>query len=378
MGFQYSFWEKDSFLKDCDYLVVGGGLVGINSAISLKEARPEADVLVLDRGVLPLGASTRNAGFACFGSVTELLDDLEKMDEDDVLGLLRRRIEGLNFLRRRVGDANLDYANVGGYEVFDQGDDVRLKYTDFIEDVNAKITSLTGRQDTFKIVSRDFGFHGFNKTSIFNQYEGSIHPGKMMQELCQIALKKGVRLVQGLEAKEILDHGDHVEVVLGQGKILARKLVVCTNGFTGDLFPELLLRPARNQVLVTEEISGLRMNSCFHYDKGYTYFRNIGQRVLIGGGRNLDLENESTTEFGQTEKIDNYLVQSLVQKIGLPANTRIEHRWSGIMGVGDEKLPILKKKGDNIIFALRLGGMGVALGSKLGHDAAKILLRDTT
>jgi hypothetical protein len=41
-------------------------------------------------------------------------------------------------------------------------------------------------------------------------------------------------------------------------------------------------------------------------DQGYYYFRN-GDRILLGGGRNLDFDVENTTEFAQTEIVQNKL-----------------------------------------------------------------------
>jgi len=68
----FSYWEQESF-SFYDHIVAGAGIVGLNVAIALKEQYPNARVLVLERSLLPTGASTRNAGFACMGSPTELL-----------------------------------------------------------------------------------------------------------------------------------------------------------------------------------------------------------------------------------------------------------------------------------------------------------------
>ena len=64
-----SYWEKQSLLQ-YDHIVLGSGIVGLSAAISLKERQPQARVLVLERALLPTGASTKNAGFACIGSLT--------------------------------------------------------------------------------------------------------------------------------------------------------------------------------------------------------------------------------------------------------------------------------------------------------------------
>ena len=62
-----SFWERESFYNDIDYAIIGSGIVGLSAAIELKEKYPKAKVVVLEKGFLPSGASTKNAGFACFG-----------------------------------------------------------------------------------------------------------------------------------------------------------------------------------------------------------------------------------------------------------------------------------------------------------------------
>jgi gamma-glutamylputrescine oxidase len=76
-----SYWEIDQYYKTFDVVIVGSGIVGLSAAISIREKQKNASVLILEKGFLPSGASTKNAGFACFGSPSELLDDLSKMPE---------------------------------------------------------------------------------------------------------------------------------------------------------------------------------------------------------------------------------------------------------------------------------------------------------
>ncbi|NND33127.1 MAG: FAD-binding oxidoreductase, partial [Saprospiraceae bacterium] len=70
-----SYWEKTSFLAHRNIVIIGSGIVGLTTSIYLKRQQPHRSVLVIDRGSIPTGASTRNAGFACFGSPSELLAD---------------------------------------------------------------------------------------------------------------------------------------------------------------------------------------------------------------------------------------------------------------------------------------------------------------
>jgi glycine/D-amino acid oxidase-like deaminating enzyme len=108
-------------------------------------------------------------------------------------------------------------------------------------------------------------------------------------------------------------------------------------------------------------------------DKGYYYFRNIGDRILFGGGRNLDFEGEATSEFGETELIQNRLEKVLKEVILPHQEFKIEHRWSGIMGLGTTKNPIVEALSENVYCGVRLGGMGVAIGSLIGNELADLI-----
>ena len=108
-------------------------------------------------------------------------------------------------------------------------------------------------------------------------------------------------------------------------------------------------------------------------EQGYYYFRNIDQRILIGGGRNLNFKTESTMEFGQTCLIQSRL-ESLLRNTIIPkTNFEIDYSWSGIMGIGDKKKPILKQLSTNVSCGVRLGGMGVAIGASVGKGLADLV-----
>jgi hypothetical protein len=74
-----SIWELETFYRKREIVIIGSGFSGLWTAISIKEKHPEKSVLIIERNAVPLGASTRNAGFACFGSLTEVIADSQKM-----------------------------------------------------------------------------------------------------------------------------------------------------------------------------------------------------------------------------------------------------------------------------------------------------------
>ncbi len=377
--YQLSYWESEVFFKKIDVAIIGSGIVGLSTAISLKEAAPALNVAVLERGPLPIGASTRNAGFACFGSMTELLDDLQVRTEAEVWSLVERRWRGLLRLRKRIGDAALRYEEVGGFELFRPGEEAAFSACqDQRQQFNQHLKSITGHSAVFKVGNRQiatFGFHGVNHL-MENQIEGVIHTGKMMKALLDMAGELDIQVINGIGVEGLEEEDDGVALFTSIGwRIKARQVVVATNGFAATLLPELGVKPARNQVLVTQPIPNLPFRGGFHYDRGYIYFREVDGRILLGGGRNLDPDGETTTDLGQTEGIQEYL-KKLLSEVILPGRPlRIDQVWSGIMGVGTEKSPILKSISPRIIVAVRLGGMGVAIGSLLGEEAADLAIK---
>jgi glycine/D-amino acid oxidase-like deaminating enzyme len=371
-----SYWEKKSFFGLQDLIIVGSGIVGLTAAIHFKAKYPNKKVLILERGTIPQGASTKNAGFACIGSAGELLSDLVNYDEATVFSLVEKRKRGLDLLRTTLGDKAICYEHLGGYELFENEEDYS-KIAEKVEYFNKSLQSITGNKSTYTIADaqiNDFGFYGI-KHLIKNNCEGQIDTGKMMGALIDRAHMVGVQMMYGSSIKNVIQNSKITGVVLENGiSIESNKVLICTNGFAKALLPELNVVPARAQVLVTSCIENLKIKGSFHFDEGYYYFRNIDNRILFGGGRNIDFEGERTTEFGNTPIIMNRLKQILDEIIIPEQNYTIDHVWSGIMGFGENKSPIVRRVSENIFCAVRLGGMGVAIGSLVGQEAVELML----
>ena len=377
-AYHLSYWEQQSFFKDFQVAVLGSGIVGLNAALELQAMDPSLRIMVIERGPLPAGASTRNAGFACFGSVTELLDDLTRMDETAVWDLVARRYQGLRRLREKIGDQALCYEPLGGYELFRADEKAIFEAClNAIPGFNRRMQGITGLPDTYRLATDRLGNFGFQHTTslILNQSEGQIHTGQMMLHLLDKAQAAGIRVVNGLEIKQLEQTNAGVTLTTGDGWELSfEKLLVCTNGFAQRLLPELEVTPARNQVLITQPVEHLPFEGSFHYDRGYFYFRNIDGRILLGGGRNLDPQTEQTDQFGDNTMIREALLRML-QEVILPGQkTEVAAWWSGILGLGDKKSPIIRKLGPHLAVAVRMGGMGVAIGTLVGEEAAQLLL----
>jgi gamma-glutamylputrescine oxidase len=369
-----SFWEKDHFLN-YDQIIVGGGIVGLSTAVSIKERTPSQSVLVLEKGIFPSGASTKNAGFACFGSLTEVLADLNTMSATEVLDLVKLRWTGLQLLESRLGADRIDLQKNGGYELLAKD---QLGCLAQIDKVNDLLHPLFGEK-VYHLRTDKVSSFGFSKTHvaemIFNPFEGQIHTGKMMKSLQQYAAQLGVEILTGVEVSSLEEKEAYVEVVIKDDfRFTSRQVALCTNAFSKQFIKELPLAPGRGMVLVTESIKDLPFKGTFHYDEGYYYFRNYQDRVVFGGGRNLAKDEEETTSFGINEAILAKLKSDLSEIILPGHDVKIEHIWSGIMAFGENKQPIMQKYSDRLFMGLRLGGMGVAVGSKMGDNLAEMML----
>lgn len=373
---QLSYWEQKQYFDKVDFAIIGSGIVGLNVAIQLRSYFKDAKILILERSFLPYGASTRNAGFACFGSITEILDDLTRMTQDEVFTLVEKRYRGLLLLRQILGDDNIGYQSKGGYELFTSNDIVSYNQClQTIDLLNSKLNS-TVKGNAYSLNDAEIKSFGFSNVNhlIKNNFEGQIDTGKMMHALVRLAQHNNITILNGLDISAVNTQTQGVAIETHAGfSFFTKKLMVCNNGFAARLLPQLQVNPARAQVLVTKPIDGLKVRGTFHYQQGYYYFRDIDGCVLLGGGRNLDFTAEATDQFGLTDLVQDNL-EKLLKEVILPnTNYQIAQRWSGIMGLGNTRQSIVQKLDAHTYCAVRMGGMGIAIGSLVAAELAKLV-----
>jgi len=372
-----SVWESESFFSPKDIIIVGSGFTGLWSAYFLKKRYPGKSVQVLERGLIPSGASSRNAGFACFGSFTELESDIKNQGEKEMLELVEMRFKGLERIRKKFSPNLIDYENNGGYELVspDQYPDINELRTR-IDALNNLLKDVTGKQKTFQLNNsklKGFGIGGSHHL-IENKLESQLHSGKLLEALVQLVHSMGVTVLTNVEVKNMETRMGFVQLETNLPVVLqAGQVLICTNAFAKTLIPDLDVIPARGQVLLTSPVEGLKIKGTFHYDEGFYYFRNLGKRVLLGGARNKFLAEEETFSADTSEPVQQEL-ERFLKEIILPGTPyRISLRWSGTMAIGKEKKPIVKKINDRVFCAVRMSGMGVALAPEIGKIIAGMM-----
>ena len=371
-----SIWEKETFFALQDVIIAGCGFSGLWSALHLKLLHPGYNITLLEKELIPKGASTRNAGFSCFGSPSELISNAATMGEDNMWRLVEMRYKGLLEIRKFFSDEEIDYDASGGYECFMETREGWRLCADQLDSLNKNLKIITGEEDLFKKSDSklaDFGFSGFDHL-IENKLEGGLNPAKLIKALLKKVQALGVQIVFGVSLAGYEEKNDQVVLTTSlDHAFTCRQLLICTNAYTKNLIPGIDIIPNRGQVLITGPITNLPFRGTFHFDQGFYYFRNLGDRLLLGGARNMAFEEENTDEMETTSLIQNGLEDFITQHLLPGKSFTITDRWSGIMAMGTEKHPIIQQFSSGVFCCVRMSGMGVALAPVAAQQVVRLM-----
>ncbi|MBU3678740.1 MAG: FAD-binding oxidoreductase [Candidatus Kapabacteria bacterium] len=373
-----SFWEAQTWLE-ADVVIVGAGLVGVQTAIAHAAQRPRDRVLLLERGYMPTGASTRNAGFACIGSVSEVAVDVDLHGPDRAVEIVQMRSEGLAGLLSTCEGHDVGFTRQGGHEIF-LDEHPALQRIDEINELLQPVTGLATfeRHDAW---IAPFGFAPSVQHLVSSPVEGTLDSGKLLDVLWGIAQHRGVMIRTGVHVVSINEGAGTASVYARVGTedvcIRAGSVVVATNAWIPELVHDhaaSAIIPARGQIIVTEPVPSMPLTGSYHFDEGYVYFRPVGNRILLGGARNLDFNAEQTTSHDVSQQIQEAL-ETLLRDVIAPSHTdlRIDHRWSGTMAFSPTKQPIIDRVSPHVIVAFGCNGMGVALSSSIAKRVTELL-----
>lgn len=359
----FSYWEWKGWLEALDVVVVGGGLVGIHAALRIRENHPSWRILVMDERTVGGGGTSRNAGFACFGSPSELLDDVATMGLDATRSLVERRWKGLALLRATWGDVNLGYQALGSREAFT--DDVLFEAClQQLPDLNAALEPVFG-QHPFASYP-DVHQSGLNDVvgSISSPLEGKLDTSKLVHCLHQGLVDNQIHHLHGFRAENIERHGSTWAIRTELGTVETPRVVIANNARASELL-DLDVQPAPNHVLVSQPLPNLELRGTLHHDRGYVYARELGGRLLIGGGRQW----ASATPNDTPQQLCNWAKNH----IRGAQHMEIQHHWVGTLGVGETREPVVAQIEHGLWAGVRMGGMGVALGALVGQELADLL-----
>jgi gamma-glutamylputrescine oxidase len=335
-----------------DVAIVGGGVTGCACALVLAEAGRR--VRVYEAREIAGGASGRNGGFALRGGALAYDAARRNLGPERAKELWRLTERYLDRLEGLAGDA---LRRTGSLRLAaDPGERSELE---------AEYEAL--REDGFAVEWRDElaePLHGRFDGAIFHPADGSLQPARWVRRLAARAIEAGAELLEHQRVESI----DELE---------ADHIVLATDGYTQGLLPELdaIVLPTRGQALVTEPLERL-LFACPHYARhGYDYWQQTPEGRLVAGGlRDKALDHEHTAEEEVTPLIQGHLERFVAELLGKAPE--ITHRWAGIFGATEDRLPLVGAVPghDNVWVSCGYSGHGNVLGLACGELVAGAIL----
>jgi gamma-glutamylputrescine oxidase len=335
-----------------DVAVVGGGVTGCSSALTLAEGGLR--VRLHEARSIASGASGRNGGFALRGGATPYDAARAKLGAERAAGLWRLTERALERMEELAGDA---LRRVGSLQLAadeKERNELRAEYEALgsdgfaVEWIDELGGSLAGRYEA----------------AILHPRDAALQPARWVRRLAALAANAGV---------DIREH-DRVRSLEG---LEAAAVVVASDGYPSGLLSELdeVVQPTRGQVVVTEPLEE-RLYERPHYARhGFDYWQQLPDgRLVVGGRRDTALDREFTAEETTSPEIQAALDAFVEELVG--RRPGITHRWAGIFGMTPDSLPLVGPVPgrDGTWISRGYSGHGNVLGLACGDLLAKAIL----
>jgi glycine/D-amino acid oxidase-like deaminating enzyme len=367
----------DTFVpKRVDVAIVGAGYAGLSAAITTSEAG--LDTLILEAKSPGEGASTRNGG-----AVGETL----RISYSTMEGQWGRERASAFYLAVREARIYLEhliesggiachYERVGRFIGAHKAEDYESLARDL--EVRRNAIGFDAEMVSASDVHRVIGSDAYCGGRLINT-DGNLQPALFHQGLVRRALAAGVRLVANTPVTGYHKDGAGFRISTARGEVIARHLVVATNGYTGSLSPWLARRiiPIQSQIIATEPLPAATIERLIpkrrqlgDTRKLHNYFRTSpdGTRILFGG-------RAGATETEDRLRSATSLRAQMVDVFPELAKVRITHAWAGFIAYTFDSLQHMAMD-DGVHYVGGCCGSGVALQPYLGHKTGlKILGR---
>jgi glycine/D-amino acid oxidase-like deaminating enzyme len=352
-----------------DAVVIGGGYTGV--AAARKLALQGARTVLLEANTLGWGASSRNGGICHPGFKWDPQTLVRKYGRELARALYAETVQATDLLAGTVRD---------------QGIDAELRYNGYLvlawarahaEDFPAEAAALAEFGTRARVIARDelaseigtSAYHG----GLAIDAGGVVHPGKWFAALAALAERAGAELHEGVRATSIRRQRDGRFVVeTTRGAILAREVLVATNGYTDGVAPTLRRRiiPIGSYIIATEPLSESLARELSPTGRAYfdtrnflSYWHVTADRRMLFGGR----VSFFPTSVDRTARL---LYQRMVQVHPELADTRVEYSWGGKVALTMDRMPHVGRAG-GVTYAMGYSGTGVVMSNWLGTRAAE-------
>jgi gamma-glutamylputrescine oxidase len=300
-----------------DVAVVGAGVTGCACALALAERG--RSVAVYDARSVAGGASGRNGGFALRGAAPAYDVARDRLGAGRARELWLLSEHALDAMERLAGNTLVRSGSLRLAVDAAERDAIRREHDALREDGFAAewVSRLAPPCD------------GRFVAALRHPADGSLDAARWVRRLASLAAARGAVFHEHRRVTDLAE-------------LPAEHVVVATDGYTHGLVPALdaAIAPARGQVVATEPL-GERVFDMPHYARdGYDYWQQLADgRIVLGGWRDVALEAETTREEAVTPAIQDRIEDFLALLVG--HTPRITHRWAGIFGVTESRLPFV-------------------------------------
>ena len=360
--------------ESVDAAVVGGGYSGLSAALTL--ARAGRSVVVLDARAPGFGCSSRNGGLVGpsfhklgYKGLTASVGDKAARD------ILVESMEALTFLKGFIAEEAIDcgfhpHGRFRGAARPRHYEELARQADDLKAAVGLEF-DMVPRGEQQNEIGSDL-YHG----GIVYHQDGHLHPVLYHRGLAERAARAGARLFAGTPVSALRREGEGFELAVAGRRILARQVLIATNGYTDKAFAYHRRRviPLRSAMIATEPLGARRMKELSPRGRGFgdtsrlvLYYRPSpdGERMVFGG-RAFDID----------DRPDRYapdLYRLMTRVFPQLQGVALTHAWSGTVAYTFDHAPHIGQT-DGVYFTMGYCGSGVGRATYFGRKAALKML----
>ena len=370
-----SYWQDtaEKITENCyDIVIIGAGLAGLSTAYWLNKLDSTISIAIVDKDSVGSGASGRNAGFITCGSTEHFSRMTSAYGENKAEKIWKFTEYNHRLMVEEFGKQNLEnhceYRNLGSWTLAATEHEIEV-ITSTVKALNSKGVNVVWEDEIFKGTK---GFYG----GAYYKDDGEIHPVKYLQKLAS-QLDNKVHIVENTEVFDINQDPEKILIRTNKQRITTDAIVLCTNAWTGQLFPwfQNKIAPTRGQIIVTEPVDSF-LPPCY-CSFVLDYFRQlVDGRVLIGGFRNADVEKEVGFSDEINPTINEKLEDFLNKHFPILRGKRIDYRWSGVMGFAADGYPLVGSipEDPRVFYNVGFTAHGLGFTFATGELTAKLIL----
>ena len=358
---------------ETDVAIVGSGYTGLCAARVLK--KNGASVTVLDRNTIGWGASSRNGGMATPG-LKQGIQKIYKMYGSELAHeFWNSSVDAIDLIDAIVNEYSIDcdWERNGHASLATKPSHApRLKeYGSWLEKEFGHSQRYIPKNQIRDEIGSD-AYYG----ALTDDISGGLHPSKYVFGLATAVANLGVQLCENTEVTKIeKNDSNNFRLISSKGDIIAKKIIIATNGYTNRLVPKLkpLIFPVGSYIVVTEPLTKELQNIIspkkrMYYDSKWflNYFRLTPDGRMLWGGRNdlstdLDLDESAII-------LSKELYTIFPDLAGIP----ITNTWTGKLGITFDLMPHIGQT-NGIYYAFGYGGHGLSIATYLGTEIGLLL-----